>query len=292
MLVPTYSGAMATLAATSPEHLWRAWSLDPLALVLSVAAVGFFLHGWRRLRRRRPELAPWSRVGLFVAGIVIVVLAVVSPLDAIAEEYLQAAHMLQHVLLADLGIVLVLLAVRGPLTVFFLPRDVLAPLARWLPLRRALSFLLRPGIAFALWLGVLVAWHVPAAYEAALEQPLLHRLEHVSFVAVGALVWTLLVDPTRHGRLTLPQRIGFAVLLFWAGQLLSYVLLFGFEPYYGVYEREPERLLGLSPLGDQRLAGLVMMVEQLLTLGIAIVVLLRAARRAQPVRPVTPEPLA
>ena len=270
---------MSALAATPPDELWAAWSLDPLALGLSVAALAFFVLGWRRLRARRAELAPWSRIWLFAAGLATVVVAVVSPLDAIAEEYLQCAHMLQHVLLADLGIALVLLAVRGPLTFFFLPRDLMAPLARAEPLRGALAFLLRPGIAFGLWLGVVVLWHVPVAYEAALEQPLVHRLEHVSFVAVGALVWTLVIDPGRHGRLTTAQRIGFAVLLFWAGQILSYALLFGFEPYYGVYEEQPERLLGLSPLADQKVAGVVMMVEQALTLGVAIVLLLRAARR-------------
>lgn len=283
---------MPTLATTAPDELWTAWSLDPLALVLAAASVGFFVHGWRRLRGRRPELAPWSRVALFGGGLAVVLLAVVSPLDAIAEEYLQSAHMLQHVLLADLGIALVLLGLRGPLTFFFLPRDLLAPLARARAVRSTLAFLLRPGIAFGLWLAVLVAWHVPAAYEGALEQPVLHRLEHVSFVVVGALVWTLLIDPGRHGRLTLVQRIGLAVLLFWAGQLLSYVLLFGFEPYYGVYERQDERLLGLSPLGDQKLAGVVMMVEQALTLGVAIVVLLRAARREGSVARTTTEPAA
>jgi len=283
---------MFTLVATASDELWTAWSLDPLALVLAAFAVGFFVHGWRRLRARRPELAPVSRVALFCAGLAVVLLAVVSPLDAIAEEYLQSAHMLQHVLLADLGIALVLLALRGPLTFFFLPRDLLAPLARARAARGALAFLLRPGIAFGLWLAVLVAWHVPAAYEGALEQPLLHRLEHVSFVVVGALVWTLLIDPGRHGRLSLVQRIGLAVLLFWAGQLLSYVLLFGFEPYYGVYESQDERLLGLSPLGDQKLAGVVMMVEQALTLGVAIVVLVRAARRERPLAGTTTEPVA
>ena len=117
--------------------------------------------GWRRLHRRRPELAPWSRWPLFLAGVAIVVLGIVSPLDAIAEEYLQSAHMLQHVLIADLGVALALLAVRGPLSMFFLPRDLLAPLARMQPLRRTLTFLLRPPVAVALWLGVLVAWHLP-----------------------------------------------------------------------------------------------------------------------------------
>ena len=258
-------------------------------LVLAVVAVVFFVSGWRRLRRRRPELAPPSRLALFLAGVAVVVVGLVSPLDAIAEEYLQSAHMLQHVLIADLGVVLALLAVRGPLSMFFLPRDLLAPLARAQPLRRSLSFLLRPRVAVPLWVAVLVVWHVPAMYDAALRHPAVHRVEHMSFVVVGALVWTLLIDPARHGRLTLNERLGLAVVLFWVGQVLAYPFVFGFEPYYDVYVDQPHRLFGLSPLTDQKLAGLVMMVEQAATLGVAIVVLLRLSRRARATRTVTPE---
>jgi putative membrane protein len=277
------------LVATAPGNLWRAWSFDPLVLVLAALAVVFFVSGWRRLRRRRPELAPWSRLALFLAGVAIVVVGLVSPLDAIAEEYLQSAHMLQHVLIADLGVVLALLAVRGPLSMFFLPRDLLAPLARARPLRRTLSLLLRPRVAVPLWVLVLIAWHIPALYDAALRHPAAHRLEHLSFVVVGALVWTLLIDPARHGRLTLNERLGLAVVLFWIGQVLAYPLVFGFEPYYNVYVDQPERLFGVSALTDQKLAGLVMMVEQAATLGVAILVLLRLARRARAARSVTAE---
>jgi putative membrane protein len=277
------------LVATAPGNLWRAWSFDPLVLVLAALAVVFFVSGWRRLRRRRPELAPWSRLALFLAGVAVVVVGLVSPLDAIAEEYLQSAHMLQHVLIADLGVVLALLAVRGPLSMFFLPRDLLAPLARARPLRRTLSLLLRPRVAVPLWVLVLVAWHIPALYDAALRHPAAHRLEHLSFVVVGALVWTLLIDPARHGRLTLNERLGLAVVLFWIGQVLAYPLVFGFEPYYDVYVDQPERLFGVSALTDQKLAGLVMMVEQAATLGVAILVLLRLARRARAARSVTAE---
>ncbi len=275
---------------TAPDDLWTAWSLDPLVLAGAAAAVGFFLHGWRRLHRRRPAAAPWSRIPLFLTGVAVVVLGLVSPLDAIAEEYLQSAHMLQHVLVADLGIALALVAVRGPLSFFVLPRDLLAPLARRSWLRATLSFLLRPAVAVSLWLGVLVAWHVPALYEAALEQPLVHRLEHLSFLVVGLLVWTLIVDPSGHRRLSVNGRIGLVVLLFWAGQLLSYVFVFSFEPYYDVYADQPERLLGLSPLTDQKLAGVVMMAEQAVTLGLALVLLVRLARRTRDARGATPEP--
>ncbi len=269
------------LATTAPEDLWKAWSLDPLVLAGAVVAVAFFAQGWRRLHRRRPELAPWSRWPIFLAGVAVVVLGIASPLDAVAEEYLQSAHMLQHVLIADLGVALALVAVRGPLSMFFLPRDLLAALARRRALRGALSFLLRPRIAVALWIGVLVAWHVPVLYDAALHHPLLHSVEHLSFVVVGALVWTLLIDPAGHGRLSVNGRIGLAALMLWMGQLLAYVFVFSFHPYYDVYTEQPERLFGLSPLADQKLAGVVMMAEQAVTLGTALVLLLLAARRTR-----------
>jgi putative membrane protein len=281
---------VTSVLGTAPDDLWTAWSFDPLVLAAAAVAVAFFLHGWRRLHRRRPELAPWTRIPLFLTGVVIVVLGIVSPLDAIAEAYLQSAHMLQHVLIADLGVVLALLAVRGPLSLFFLPSDLLAPLARSQRLRRGLSFLSSPRVAVPLWVGVLVAWHVPALYEAALQRPALHRAEHVSFVLVGALVWTLMIDPSAHRRLTLSGRIALVAGLFWMGQLLAYPFVFGFEPYYDVYAEQPERILGLSPLADQKLAGVVMMVEQALTLGVALVVLVRTARRERAARPAEPEP--
>lgn len=286
-----YRDGVITLATTATDDLWSAWAFDPLALVAAAVAVAFFAQGWRRLRARRPELAPWSRWPLFLAGVGIVLLGIVSPLDAVSEEYLQSAHMLQHVLIADLGVALALVAVRGPLSLFFLPRDLLAPLARARPLRRSLSFLLRPKVAVTLWVAVLVGWHVPALYEAALRNPFVHRLEHLSFVVVGALVWTLVVDPARHGRLTVNGRIGLVVVMFWMGQLLAYAFVFSFDPYYDVYAEQPERLLGLSPLGDQKLAGVVMMAEQAVTLGLALVLLLRAARRARAVPGAAPEPV-
>ena len=263
------------------ENLWRAWSFQPLVIGGGIVAIAFFLQGWRRLRRRRTDLAPWTRIPLFVAGVLVTVLAIVSPVDHIGERYLQSAHMLQHVLIADLGIALTLLAVRGPLTVFFLPRNLLAPLARIGPLRSTLRFLLRPGISYAVWVVVLVGWHVPVFYEAALGNRVWHDLEHLSFVLGGLLVWTQIIDPGRHERLTLNERVGYTALVFWTSQILAYVILFDFRPLFSTYEEQTVRLLGLSPLTDQKIAGLVMMVEQLLTVGLAFVVLFRASRRQQ-----------
>lgn len=269
---------MLPLASTPTDELWRAWSPDPLALAATVVALGFFAQGVVRLRRRNPALVPWSRVWLFLAGVAITLIGIISPLDTIAEEYLQSVHMLQHVLIADLGVALILLALRGPLVFFFLPRDLLVPLARNRPVRRTFAWLVRPGVVIPLWLAVLVAWHLPVLYEGALRHPPIHRLEHLSFVVVGTLVWVLIIDPARHERLTVGERIGVAAVVFWASQILSYVLVFSFEPFYDVYSDQPVRLFGLSPLTDQKLAGIVMMVEQTLTIGIAVVVLIRMSR--------------
>jgi putative membrane protein len=274
------------LLASSDGSTWSAWSLDPLVLALAAVSIAFFLHGWRRLHRRRPDLAPWTRIPLFLAGVAVVLIGVVSPLDTIAEEDLQSAHMLQHVLIADLGIALTLFAVRGPLAFFFLPRDLLVPLARMRPLRHGLSFLLRPKIAIPLWLAVLIVWHIPVFYEAALANPLVHRLEHLSFIVVGLLVWTLIIDPARHGRLTVGERIGVVALLFWSGQLLAYVMVFATTPFYDAYVEVDDRLLGISALTDQKLAGVVMMVEQAATLGLAFVLLVTEARRTSEAAPV------
>lgn len=266
-------------ALLASEDLWRAWSFQPLPIGGGLVAIGFFLHGWSRLHRRRADLAPWSRIPLFVVGVVVTVLAIVSPIDRIGESYLQSVHMLQHVLIADLGIGLTVLAVRGPLTVFLLPRDLLVPLARMGWLRATLRVLLRPAVSYAIWVVALVAWHVPRLYEAALHHWIWHDFMHASFIVGGILIWTQIVDPSRHGRLTLGERLGFTALVFWTGQILAYVILFDFEPLFPTYVEQPVRLLGLSPLTDQKLAGVVMMVEQVLTVGLAFVLLLRANQR-------------
>ena len=122
-------------------------------------------------------------------------------------------------------------------------------------------------------------WHVPALYDRALGSAALHDLEHASFVLVGTLVWIQMIDPTGSGRLGLPGRLAFTVAVFFAGQVLSDALVFSFHAYYPAYADQPGRLLGLSPLADQRLAGIVMALEQLLTLGTCFVLLLRQLRR-------------
>jgi putative membrane protein len=248
------------------------WTAPPAVFVGIGLACALFLQGWLRLRRRgRPDLASWGRVALFGAGIVVILMALISPIDTIGENHLLWVHMLQHVLIGDVGIALLVLAVRGPLLVFMLPARVLGPVARDRDVRAVLSFLLRPRVAFGLWVLNLAVWHIPRLYIDAILHPYLHDLEHLSWMLAGLLVWTLLIDPGSHKRLTTGGRLALAAAMFGVGQVLTDVLVFSFHPLYPFYHGA----YGFSARTDQQLAGVVMMVEQLVVLGMCAFLLLR-----------------
>jgi putative membrane protein len=243
-----------------------------IPLLAAAVAALLFLQAVVRLRRRgRPDLAGWDRVVLFGAGLGVTLFALLGPLDRLADEKLLSAHMAQHVLIGDLGPALMITALRGPLLVFFLPAPILAPLARNARVRTVLGTLLRPRVAFTLWAANLAIWHVPYLYDLALEHQNLHNFEHVCWVFCGFLVWTLLIDPGSHGRLTVGGRVALAASMFAAGMVLSDVLVFTFTPLYHWYHGA----YGISALLDQQLAGIVMSVEQLLVLGTCVALLLR-----------------
>ncbi len=255
-----------------------AWHLHVLPVAFTIVAVAVFAPAFVRMRRTRPEAAPWTRAGLFAAGVAVMVVPLMSPLNTAGEHYLISAHMLEHVLLADAGPALLVLSVRGPLARALLPR----PVPGVGLLRPVVDLLLRPPVTLATWVVVIGVWHIPALYDRALTHPGLHAVEHASFVCAGLLIWIQMIDPAGRGRLGLRGRLAFTVAVFFAGQVLSDALVFSFHAYYPAYADRSARLLGLSPLADQRAAGLVMAFEQLLTLGTCFVILLRQLRHGVP----------
>jgi cytochrome c oxidase assembly factor CtaG len=259
------------------------WSADPGPLIAAATAVALFTQGFIRLRRRgRRDHASWDRPLLFGLGVAVSVIPLVSPIDPLSDDYLLSVHMLEHVLLGDAGPALMVCAVRGPLLVFLLPGFLLRPLARSPGVRSGLGFLLRPRVTLTAWVLVMASWHVPPIYDFAASHQPVHDLEHLSFAIVGVLAWTQLIDPARHGRLRVPQRLVFALALFIFGQVLADVMILTFTPLYAHYADQPARVDGLSPLSDQRLAGFVMMTEQAIALGTFSFLLYR--RRRSPAR--------
>jgi len=226
------------------------WTFEPLQLAPMLLAAVLYALRARTLRRRGRAPGRWKPI-CFGAGVGVLVLAVVSPLDTIGEERLFWIHMCQHVLIGDVAPFLVVLGLNGPLL-----RPVLA-----LPGVYRLRWLTHPAVALPLWAGDLAAWHVPYLYDAALAHPAVHALQHASFFAAGAIVWavlfSLLPAPRWFG---VAQRALYLAGMWFFSLALSSVFLWSGHPYYTPYVRAP-RTWGFSALADQRLGGGVMLLE-------------------------------
>jgi putative membrane protein len=260
------------------------WEAPVPVLVGCLLAVALFARAFWRLRQRgRTDHAGWDRAALFGTAVLLTFLALASPLDGLGDRYLISAHMLQHVVIGDLAPALGLLALRGPLTFFLLPAPLLSALAGRRRLRAFLHWLTGPWVALPLWIAAMWAWHVPRIYDYAANHPAVHDLEHASFVVVGVLVWNLLIDPARTGRLPVAGRIGLAVAVFAAGDPVTAGLVSS-GASYPHYVAQPHRVFGLSPHADQVLAGVVMLVEQIATLGTCVAILLWPHLKRAPLR--------
>src|SRR3954462_12090914 len=170
----------------APAHLHWTFSL-PILIPIGAYA-WFYLRRFHQVRRTSgPRGAGARQLAAFVASVIVILIALVSPLDGLGEDYLFSAHMVQHLLLGDIAPLLMLLA---------LSRVIMRPLTRRLQsVERALGPLAHPASALVLWLALVYLWHMPALYDAALEQPYLHALQHVSFFTAGVLVWWPLIQP-------------------------------------------------------------------------------------------------
>ncbi len=184
--------------------------------------------------------------------------AVVSPLDGLGEEYLFAAHMVQHILLGDIAPLLLLLG---------LSRVIMRPATRRLQaIERALGPFAHPGTGIVLWLGLVYLWHVPALYDAALRSPVLHGLEHLCFMAAGVAVWWPLIQPVpMRRRLTGLWTFAYIAAAKAGLAALGLYLVWSTTVAYPYYEAVP-RIWGLSAIEDQNAGGAIMMVEQSIVL--------------------------
>src|SRR2546430_7339503 len=117
----------ASLSGVPSAHVSASWEMPPAVLIAAALSVVLFAQAFLRVRARRPEYAPWTRALLFGAGLALLVLPIVSPLDEAGDERLLSAHMLQHVLIGDAAVALLGVAVGGPLVFFLPPPAVLRP---------------------------------------------------------------------------------------------------------------------------------------------------------------------
>jgi putative membrane protein len=243
LAAPTLVAGVAVSAGPG----WRTGTLLALAVV-AVAGAALLLWGRPTATRRR-------RAVLWLLGVGALVLALASPLHDWAH-HLVLAHMGQHMLLLLVAGPLLVGARLGPPVLGALPAP--ARLRVGAGYRRAARALRRPRAIVAVAVAhaaVVVAWHVPVLWEAAVRSAAVHWLEHAMFLAAGAAFWgTVLVAGRRRDAAVLVAgfvSIGIATV---AGLGLGLLMTFATTPWYTNHAGSP----GLDPLTDQQLAGVVM----------------------------------
>ena len=235
--------------------------LAPLALLAGI-------YIWRFIGARREaggRGAGIAQAAAFTGAMIALLIALISPLDGLGEDYLFSAHMVQHVLLGDIAPLLLLLA---------LSRVIMRPATRRLVrVERAFGPLANPVTGIVIWLVLMYLWHIPALYDAAAQSAPVHVLEHASFFAAGLALWWPLIQPVpmRHP-LTGMQPLAYIAAAKGGLAALGLYLAWASTPLYPYYETTP-RIWGLSPTEDQNVGGVIMMVEQSFTLVLVMVAL-------------------
>ena len=243
-------------------------AFDPLQVVaLTAAGTAYALRATTLARERRP-LPAWRPV-CFYAGLAVIAVALLSPIGHMGEE-LVFMHMVQHLLLADVAALLIVLGFT---------RALLQPVLAVRVLDR-LQVLILPLVALPLWIASLYVWHLPALYDATVTSEALHALMHACFLGFGILIWMPVFGP-----LPVPAWFGGGAQLAYtavarlAAAALGNVLMWSGTVLYTAYAAG-EAEFGISPLADQSIAGAIMMAEgMVVTLAMLAWVFLRWAAR-------------
>jgi len=284
------SDALAHGAPLDRAVGWHDWNWDPVILLNLMLMLWLYDRGRRKLQRRWMErmtsnvdvettrqrlITPW-RAGAFAIGMLVLMLALVSPLDPLGEQ-LGWAHMVQHMLLMTVAAPLLMIAAPGLICLCGL-----SPAARRavMQVRRAIGNRRRwfwsPLVVWSLYAMMTWVWHIPKLYQAALRDPWIHDLQHLTFFISACLFWRVLLDPA--ARQTLSG--GLAVLYLFTTTLHATVLgvLMTLAPtaWYPAYERSTH-WWGLTALEDQQIAGLIMWMPACLTYVVVAIALFAKA---------------
>jgi len=221
------------------------WHTEPFLLISILGAAWCYAVGTGPLREKiAPEASyPWKYAVLFLASLLLTYLTVASPLDQIGEDFLFSLHMVQHMLLVYAIPPLIIWSLPG----WLLDRGVF----RWTVVVKIAHFLTHPVTAGLLFTGVYTVWHVPALYEAALQNKVIHIFEHWTMFITAILMWWPILSPSEKvPRISYGARMLYVSILM-VGQFPVFgYLTFSGEVFYPTYEYAP-RIFDISPLDDQ-----------------------------------------
>lgn len=253
---------------------WSAWSLTPEISGPMLLIVIIYVRG--ALRRRSVAQPPSAaRHALFLAGMLALFLSLQSPIDPMGERMF-VMHQIQHFLLRMVGPMLIMLSHPQGVLVAGLPdrvrRTLLAPMMRSGALSATFDLFTRPVVAFVLFVLSLYFWQVPSVHNAALLDPMIHWLMHLTMLAAGLLFFAMIFDhrdvpsaPPHFLRILLL----FATIL--ANIFLGAITVFKTDVLYTAYDIEG-RLFGIAPLSDETIGGLILWVPASMMSVVAILV--------------------
>jgi len=253
------------------HHSELGWNLDPVLLVPVGLALVIYLVGRARLAKRAS--APPSGTALFLAGWIVLTFAIVSPLHEAGERSF-TLHMIEHELIMLVSTLLLAASNSGGVMAWGLSKPLRHALAgTWKsPLQALWKRLTEPVTATALQGAVMWAWHAPILFDRALDSSGWHIAQHSCFFLSSLIFWWAMLHP-RAGR------SGFgvsAICLFVTsliGGALGALMSFSSSPWYAQYAAMGMTGIGLDPVDDQRLAGLIMWIPGGLVHGVAALVL-------------------
>lgn len=270
--------------------VFSSWSLNWGNICLLLAIGTLYFRGWLRVHAEVPHKYTIGKLGCFAGGLLTILLALESPVDAFGAFLLQA-HMIQHLLLIAVAPPLLLLAqpvlplMRGLPRWFF--KDALGPFLASSELKQVGRTVTHPIVTWLAFSAAIIVWHTPRLYDLALHSPGWHQAEHACFFWTAVLFWWPVIGVWPSHR-AWPE---WAMIpyLFAAGMVnmgLSAVLSFSDHVIYASYALAP-RLWAISALEDQAAAGGIMWVPGSIAMLIPAAILGMRALQPRRLRPAT-----
>lgn len=246
------------------------WNFEPLVTVpLGIVLLLFLVGRYRLARRSRIER---KRAWLFLAGWLVLALALLSPLHEGGERSF-TLHMTEHELLMLVATPLLAASGAGGILAWGCPASYRRALrGGWKsPLTALWRRLTEPVTATILQAAVMWIWHAPALFDRALDSQIWHVAQHVSFILSSLVFWTAMLDPRRGGYLLSAACLFVTSLVEGA---LGALMALSSSPWYSAYAAMGLSGIGLDPVTDQQLAGLIMWIPGGLVHGAAALALL------------------
>ena len=235
------------------DFSWTAWHGHPSVVAGLVVLTGAYLLAVGPLRQRFgwASQAPAGQASVFLCGVLVIFIALLSPLHELGDRYLFSAHMVQHLLLT---------LVAPPLLIVGTPAWMLRPLVTVPRVFRVARIATLPVVAFVMFNAVFVLWHIPALYDLALRERGVHILEHLMFLVAAVMMWWPVL-----GRLPELPRPSYLVQMLYlfvhptVPAVLGAIITFSDGVLYEWYAAAP-RIWDLSAHTDQQIGGIIMWI--------------------------------